>query len=553
MRQPRGGAANTPQPGEIVSLAERMGYLQALRVAFAVFVLASGLFASKTIHATFTDLTLVTAAYLVLSALSEGLRRMSSRPRLTVVAGMLLIDGVYLAWVVYSTGGSASPLRFLVYLHLIAVTLLASYRSGLKIALWHSLLFFVVYYAQAAEILEPTPGGPNPTDATFHRDSILGVMTFWIVALGTAAFSSLNERDLRRRKLESDSLADMAGELETQSEVDVVARTLLEHVCSTFGLKRGLVVESVAEGGDLLAYRGPGEPVDLGQRIDGVVRRADESRQPQLVKKLSDTEDRRLSALLPFARNIIVVPLIAERDPIGFLVVEHGGSPVARVHRHVVQTTGQFAKLGALALSNRRLMQRIQKMADTDSLTGLANRRTFQKVLEQELSRAARNGDQVTLMMLDVDHFKRFNDQHGHQAGDEVLTLVAKTLRDASRDFDTPARYGGEEFAVILPSCSPKESLPVAERLRALVGKVETLAPVTASAGVATFPNHASDLTSLIKAADEALYESKRAGRDRITRSRRRGRRRAPVSRHEGSTGNGEQQAEPLTPADERS
>jgi diguanylate cyclase (GGDEF)-like protein len=197
-------------------------------------------------------------------------------------------------------------------------------------------------------------------------------------------------------------------------------------------------------------------------------------------------------------------------------------------------------------------MDRVQKLADTDSLTGLANRRTFQKVLEQELSRAARNGDQVTLMMLDVDHFKKFNDEHGHQAGDEVLTLVAKALRDASRDFDTPARYGGEEFAIILPSCSPKESLPVAERLRTLVGHIETVAPVTASAGVATFPNHASDLTSLIKAADEALYESKRAGRDRITRSRRRGRRRPHPPRHDG-TGQTTEEPEAVKPVDERS
>jgi diguanylate cyclase (GGDEF)-like protein len=203
----------------------------------------------------------------------------------------------------------------------------------------------------------------------------------------------------------------------------------------------------------------------------------------------------------------------------------------------MVLTMEQFARLGALAMSNRRLMEKVQRMADTDALTGLANRRTFQHTLETELSRAARNGDQVTLMMLDVDRFKQFNDTHGHQAGDDVLQKVAAALRDACRDFDTAARYGGEEFAVILPSCSPKESLPVAERLRAIVGTVDTVAPVTASAGVATFPNHAADLTSLIKAADEALYESKRAGRDRITRSRRRGRRRAPVAKRAGTNG----------------
>jgi diguanylate cyclase (GGDEF)-like protein len=531
MRVAPNGAAVSPQPGEIVSLAERMGYLQALRVAFAVFVLGAAAFAQETVQASFTDLTLLTAGYLVLSAVSEGARRAAPRSRLAVVGGMLLVDGIYLAWVVYATGSSASALRFLVYLHLIAVTLLASYRSGLKIALWHSLLFFVVYYAQAAEILAPAAAAPDPSSPSFHRDSVFNVMTFWLVALGTAAFSSLTERDLRKRKQESEALAGMAGELETQSTAGDVARTVLEAVCSTFGLKRGLVLEPIAEGAGLVTYRGPGQPVDLGHGVDAVIKRAHETKEPQLVRKLDEEADKRLATLLPFARNIIVLPLLAESDPVGFLVLEHGGGPMTRVQRQVVLVMGQFARLGALAMSNRQLMQQVQKMADTDALTGLANRRTFQQVLEKELSRAARNGDQVTLMMLDVDHFKMFNDTHGHQAGDEVLQKVAKTLHDACRDFDTAARYGGEEFAVILPSCSPRESLPVAERLRALVGEVKTVAPVTASAGVATFPNHAADFTALIKAADEALYESKRAGRDRITRSRRRGRRRAPAPR----------------------
>ncbi|MCA1703172.1 MAG: hypothetical protein LC808_07825 [Actinobacteria bacterium] len=220
-------AGTSAQPGEIVSLAERMGYLQALRVVFATFVLASGAFAHETVHASLTDLTLLSAVYLILSAAAEGLRRFDDRPRTAIVGGMLLIDGVYLAWVAYATGGADSPLRFLVYLHLIAVTLLASYRSGLKIALWHSLLFFVVYYAQAADILKTVQGGPTSADPSFDRNSVFNVLTFWLVALGTAAFSSLNERDLRRRKLESESLAAMAGVLEGKPKPTPLQRRFL--------------------------------------------------------------------------------------------------------------------------------------------------------------------------------------------------------------------------------------------------------------------------------------------------------------------------------------
>jgi diguanylate cyclase (GGDEF)-like protein len=185
----------------------------------------------------------------------------------------------------------------------------------------------------------------------------------------------------------------------------------------------------------------------------------------------------------------------------------------------------QFAAHGALALRNAWLLEQVQRMAETDALTGIANRRTFEGLLERELSRAERSGEQLTLVMFDIDHFKSLNDTYGHQAGDEVLKKAAASLADACRDFDTAARYGGEEFAAILPACTTSESLVVAERLREAFGDIEFEVPITASAGVATFPVHAADAKGLVKAADEALYESKRAGRARVTRSRRRGRR----------------------------
>jgi diguanylate cyclase (GGDEF)-like protein len=216
----------------------------------------------------------------------------------------------------------------------------------------------------------------------------------------------------------------------------------------------------------------------------------------------------------------VVVPLFAEGQPLGVLAVEHG-QKTRRIERRIVDMILQFASHGALALRNAWLMEQVQRMADTDGLTGIANRRAFQGMLERELSRAQRNGDPVTLVMLDVDRFKDLNDTHGHQAGDEVLKVVAASLVENCRDFDTPSRYGGEEFAVILPTCSSKESLIAGERLRKGIGDAEGPLPVTASAGAATFPVHAGDAESLIKAADEALYESKRAGRNRLTRSRR--------------------------------
>ena len=499
-----------------------MGYLQALRVVFAVVVLASAIFAQRVIDATLADVTLFTAGYLLLSATAEGLRRAGRGRGLAVVGGMLLIDGVYLAWVTYATGGSTSPLRFLLYLHLIAVTLLASYRTGLKIALWHSLLFFVVFYAQAAGMLEPVEEAAEK--GTIQGSAAFRVLTFFVFALGTAAFSSINERELRRRKGDLEALTDMAHAMESESDASGVATSLLNKVCDTFGFKRGVVI-AAPNGGNpsLMAFRGPGDAPEAKAGVDAVMQRAWDAHETVLVKQLDQEADPQLSTLLPFARNVVVTPLFAEGQPLGVLAVEYTPGSGPRIERRVVAMITQFCSHAALALRNAWLMQQVQTMADTDALTGVSNRRTFESVLEREISRAGRSGEQVTLVMFDIDHFKSINDTHGHQMGDEVLKKVAATLMDGCRDFDVPARYGGEEFAMILPSCSSKESLVVAERLRRAIGEADNPVPITASAGVATFPTHAGDPERLIAAADEALYESKRAGRDRVTRSRRRG------------------------------
>src|SRR3712207_3530367 len=194
------------------------------RAGFVVVVLASAVFASRFVGASLRDLAVVSGGYFLLTGLTEALRRLGKARGLYVVAGMLLVDGVYLAGTMYATGFAQSPLRFLLYLHLIAVTLLASYRTGLKIALWHSLLFFVVFHGQLAGILAPQ--GVEPTGdigALTYRPSVFNVMAFWLVALGTAVFSSVNEKELRRRKIDLEALNEMGVEFENVTDPATVA------------------------------------------------------------------------------------------------------------------------------------------------------------------------------------------------------------------------------------------------------------------------------------------------------------------------------------------
>jgi diguanylate cyclase (GGDEF)-like protein len=345
------------------------------------------------------------------------------------------------------------------------------------------------------------------------------VVAFWLVALGTAAFSSLNERDLRRRQADLQSLATMAADLEDAQDARAIGTVLLETTREAFGFRRGVVLGAPRGRLVPLAHLGPQRLSGRGRSPDAVVRRAWERHEPVLVKALDRKADPHLSALLPGASYVAVVPLIADGNPLGALVVENHGRVRSMMERRLLSMLGQLASHGALALRNAWLLEEVQRMAETDPLTGLANRRTFDKVLERELSRARRGGGELSLVMIDLDHFKAFNDAHGHQAGDDLLRQVARALVRSARDYDTVARYGGEEFAVILPATSWEDSTSAATRLRVAVSRVSSPSPVTASAGVATFPTSAGGAASLIKAADEALYRSKRSGRNRVTRA----------------------------------
>ncbi|MEJ5169775.1 MAG: GGDEF domain-containing protein, partial [Fimbriimonadales bacterium] len=161
---------------------------------------------------------------------------------------------------------------------------------------------------------------------------------------------------------------------------------------------------------------------------------------------------------------------------------------------------------------------RLEQLALTDGLTGLPNHRHFQEELERSCKRAERDGQPVSLLMLDVDFFKQFNDTFGHPAGDQVLRRVASIIAGAVRGSDVAARYGGEEFAVILPNTDEAAALEVGERIRAAVEGAEwPQRQVTVSIGASTQPVGRPSPKRAIAEADEALYRSKKAGRNRVT------------------------------------
>lgn len=229
-------------------------------------------------------------------------------------------------------------------------------------------------------------------------------------------------------------------------------------------------------------------------------------------------------AAAPLAGTSVCVPLSAHGEALGLLhmmcpgACRHGEATVAQQQALAEAVAAQCA----MALANLRLRESLHEQSIRDALTGLYNRRYLEGTLPRELSRAQRGERPLAVFMLDVDHFKAFNDNHGHDAGDAVLKALGHTLRDACRTADIACRFGGEEFTLVLPDADERAAREWAERLlnrvRTLQVKAngQTLPQITVSMGLALLPEHGNDAETLLQAADLALYDAKHAGRDRL-------------------------------------
>ena len=222
----------------------------------------------------------------------------------------------------------------------------------------------------------------------------------------------------------------------------------------------------------------------------------------------------------PRLPSILVLPLLVHRDVLGTLVLgshEPGGfSPEVRLILQVL------ARHISVSLANARMVKRLEELATTDGLTGLLNKRALTEMAKQKLRSAQRFNKPLSVLVCDLDHFKRVNDTYGHDVGDRVIVGFAEVLRRAMRETDTVGRFGGEEFVVVCEQTDPDGAELLARRVRqelaatTFVTKDGPLS-VTCSVGVATYPRAGADWDELFKATDEALYASKRAGRDRVT------------------------------------
>ena len=225
----------------------------------------------------------------------------------------------------------------------------------------------------------------------------------------------------------------------------------------------------------------------------------------------------------PIPVGYLCVPMMGQGEALGVLHLQCGNAsndPVNRLseakRRLAVTAAGQ------LALANLRLRETLRMQSIRDPLTGLFNRRYMEESLARELRRAGRNQRRLGIMMLDLDHFKRFNDTHGHEAGDTLLRELGEFLRTRTRREDIACRYGGEEFVLVLPEATIEVTRQRGERLGDEFKRLnvqhrgQSLGAVSLSIGVAVFPDHGLTVEDLLRASDQALYRAKAEGRNRV-------------------------------------
>jgi len=287
--------------------------------------------------------------------------------------------------------------------------------------------------------------------------------------------------------------------------VDHVAVLLLEDEKLIFRAHKGRLTPMFTEGTALLD-------------ADGLCRQALRSSKPILANDVSAVK----GFIQGFAevRSELCIPLLSFGQVMGVLSLE--SAQLNAFDTGDIPALESVADICANAIQNAHYFERVRHMAYVDGLTGVFNRRYFEIRVQEEIERAKRYEGAMSLIMIDIDHFKRLNDEFGHLMGDDVLRQISTIFTQNLRKIDVGCRYGGEEFAIIIPETTGEDAYYVAEKLRKAVKKMAfpgVPRPVTISLGVASYPANGSNRDELVKAADEALYTAKQSGRNTVVAS----------------------------------
>jgi diguanylate cyclase (GGDEF)-like protein len=338
------------------------------------------------------------------------------------------------------------------------------------------------------------------------------------------SFNSMTHEIFKRLELEGET-RKFNSKLMHSVELKEVSDTIINGMAAVISAKAGLLYGGKAEKMQLLSHFG----VDKTDGITsifvdqfGPIEKALESEDILSYSQLDGWEWFSQSTPLGNFRpgSILLIPLMAKQQSVGLVVLACGIQTLSPQQQKALETLRSFA---APYLDNSILHKRITELAAIDDLTNILNRRFGMRRLKEEYSRSTRHGVPISAVMIDIDHFKNFNDTFGHNAGDAVLKMVASTIQNNLRAEDMVCRYGGEEFLMGLAGAGMNDSALVTERIRRAIETNHISwgnkhLSVTISSGIATYPVvRASVCEELITAADKALYAAKEFGRNQVT------------------------------------
>jgi len=336
------------------------------------------------------------------------------------------------------------------------------------------------------------------------------------IALENARLYTLEQK--RRSQLEA--INAIARQTTAVLERDELLRKVCTLILQSFPVDH--VVLTLREGDALVVYAHQGKltpNVEMGGALSasqGICGRALSTGRAVVLNDVAADPD--YVAGFVETKSEMCLPLISFGKQLGVVCLE--SATAGAFEQTDVQPLESVADIIATAIQNANYFDQAKALANVDGLTGSYNRRFFEARITEELERAGRYGKQLAVVMLDIDHFKRLNDEFGHLLGDEVLRQVSALFRSQLRKVDFVCRYGGEEFVLLLPETSGEDALAVAEKVRRVIEAHSfpgVPRPVTISMGVAESPTHGLTRDEVVKAADLALYASKQGGRNRVT------------------------------------
>jgi diguanylate cyclase (GGDEF)-like protein len=335
------------------------------------------------------------------------------------------------------------------------------------------------------------------------------------IALENARLYSLE----RRRAEQLEAINAVARQTTAVLDLDELLTVVCRLILEWFRIDHVAVLLVEGEGLRVRAYEGKLTPnVDMGTHLAPGVGLASQALAQG--KSLIENDVNAVKTYVPGfleTQSEMCVPLIFFGEKLGVLALDRASHDA--FDQDEIQPLESVADICAAAIQNANYFERMKQLAYVDGLTGIFNRRYFEMRIAEELERASRFMGRMSVIMVDIDHFKRLNDEFGHLLGDEVLRGVSNILKQQLRKVDMVCRYGGEEFAIVVPETTGANALVVAEKLRR---QIETHPfpgvprPVTISCGVADYPSQGSTRDELVAAADSALYQAKQAGRNRV-------------------------------------